>query len=50
MRRMISPAASVPASVSRYLLPHELSCITVRKHPAELAGPLILVLDRKSVV
>ncbi len=43
MRRMISPAASVPASVSRYLLPHELSCITVRKHPAELAGPLILV-------
>jgi len=29
--------------VSRYLLPHERSCITVRKHPAELAGPLILV-------
>jgi len=40
--RQVSPAASVPASVNRYLLPHELSCITVRKHPAELAGPLIL--------
>ena len=41
--RQVSPAASVPASVSRYLLPRERSCITVRKHPAELAGPLILV-------
>jgi uncharacterized membrane protein YdbT with pleckstrin-like domain len=41
--RQLSPAASVPASVNRYLLPHERSCITVRKHPAELAGPLILV-------
>src|SRR5580700_2040863 len=40
--RQVSPAASVPASVNRYLLPHERSCITVRKHPAELAGPLIL--------
>ena len=30
--------------MSRYLLPHERSCITVRKHPAELAGPLILVV------
>jgi uncharacterized membrane protein YdbT with pleckstrin-like domain len=35
---------SVPAEVSRYLLPHERSCIAVRKHPAELAGPLILVV------
>ena len=42
--RQVSPAASVPASVSRYLLPHERSCITVRKHPAELAGPLILAV------
>jgi uncharacterized membrane protein YdbT with pleckstrin-like domain len=41
--RQVSPAATVPASVNRYLLPHERSCITVRKHPAELAGPLILV-------
>ena len=41
--RQVSPAASVPASVSRYLLPHERSVIAVRKYPAELAGPLILV-------
>ncbi len=42
--RQASPAVSVPAEVSRYLLPHERSCIAVRKHPAELAGPLILVV------
>ena len=41
--RQVSPAASVPALVSRYLLPHERSCVTVRIHPATLAGPLILV-------
>src|SRR5260370_25084391 len=41
--RQVSLAASVPGSVSRYLLPHERSCITVRIHPATLAGPLILV-------
>jgi uncharacterized membrane protein YdbT with pleckstrin-like domain len=41
--RQVSPAASVPASMTRYLLPYERSCIAVRKHPAELAGPLILV-------
>jgi len=40
--RHVNPAASAPSSVNRYLLPHERSCITVRKHPAELAGPLIL--------
>ena len=43
MNETASPAASVPAEVSRYLLPHERSCIAVRKHPAELAGPRILV-------
>ena len=42
MRRII-PAATAPASVNRYLLPHERSCITVRIHPAVLARPLILV-------
>lgn len=41
--RQVSPAASVPGSVSRYLLPRERSCIVVRQHPAKLAGPLILV-------
>jgi len=42
--RKVNPAASVPAAVNRYLLPQERSCIVVRKHPAELAGPLILVV------
>jgi hypothetical protein len=41
--RQVSPAATAPASVNRYLLPHERLCITVRMHPAVLAGPLILV-------
>lgn len=41
MRRVI-PAANAPASVNRYLLPHERSCITVRIHPAIMARPLIL--------
>ena len=41
--RQVRPAASAPASVNRYLLPHERSCITVRIHPAVLARPLILV-------
>src|SRR5260370_42316369 len=41
--RPISPAATAPTSVNRYLLPHERSCITVRMHPAALARPLILV-------
>ena len=42
--RQVNPAARVPAGVSRYLLPHERSCIAVRKHPAELAGPLLLAV------
>jgi uncharacterized membrane protein YdbT with pleckstrin-like domain len=41
--RQVSPAAIAPASVNRYLLPDERSCITVRMHPAVLAKPLILV-------
>src|ERR1700690_1105319 len=41
--RQVSPAeAGLPASVNRYLLPQERSCITVRRHPAVLAGDLIL--------
>ena len=31
-----------PTSVNRYLLPDERSVITVRMHPAALAGPLVL--------
>ena len=41
--RRVNLAPSVSPSVGRYLLPRERSCIVVRKHPAELAGPLILV-------
>jgi Bacterial PH domain len=41
--RQVSPAqAGVPASVNRYLLPDERSVIVVRRHPAALAGPLVL--------
>jgi Bacterial PH domain len=32
----------LPRSVDRYLLPDERSVITVRRHPAALAGPLVL--------
>ncbi len=39
--RQVSPARRGPASVDRYLLPSERSCITVRMHPAVLAGPFI---------
>jgi len=39
----LSPAEiGPPASVNRYLLPQERSVITVRMHPARLAGPLVL--------
>ena len=41
--RQVRSAAIAPASVNRYLLPHERSCITVRIHPAVLARPLIVV-------
>jgi hypothetical protein len=41
--RLVSAAQSgPPAAVNRYLLPDECSVITVRMHPAALAGPLIL--------
>jgi len=41
--RQVSPAQSgLPRSVDRYLLPDERCVITVRMHPAALAGPLVL--------
>jgi hypothetical protein len=41
--RLVSPVEiEPPTSVNRYLLPQERSVITVRMHPAALAGPLIL--------
>jgi membrane protein YdbS with pleckstrin-like domain len=42
--RLITPGDTAPASVNRYLLPHEHQVITVRMHPATLLGPIILVL------
>jgi uncharacterized membrane protein YdbT with pleckstrin-like domain len=40
--RLISPGDTAPASVNRYLLPHEHQVITVRKHPAVLLVPVSL--------
>jgi membrane protein YdbS with pleckstrin-like domain len=34
----------VPASVNKYLLPHERQVISVHEHPAVLIGPIFLVL------
>jgi uncharacterized membrane protein YdbT with pleckstrin-like domain len=42
--RLITPGDTAPASVNRYLLPHEHQVITVRMHPAMLLGPISLVL------
>ncbi|RJL32103.1 PH domain-containing protein [Bailinhaonella thermotolerans] len=38
--RLVTPGDSAPASVNRYLLPHEHQVITVRKHPAVLMRPV----------
>jgi uncharacterized membrane protein YdbT with pleckstrin-like domain len=35
---------SAPSDVNKYLLPHEQRVITVRKHPAVLAGPIALTV------
>jgi uncharacterized membrane protein YdbT with pleckstrin-like domain len=35
---------TVPASVNKYLLPHEKQVITVHQHPAVLLTPIFLVL------
>ena len=35
---------TVPASVNRYLLPHERQVISVHQHPAVLIGPIFWVL------
>jgi membrane protein YdbS with pleckstrin-like domain len=42
--RLITPRNAGPASVNKYLLPHEHQVITVRKHPAVLIGPIALTL------
>ena len=38
--RLISPGATPPADVDKYLLPHEQQVITVRRHPAVLIGSI----------
>lgn len=43
--RLLTPGDSTPASVNRYLLPHESQAqvITVRRHPAVLLWPFAIV-------
>ncbi|GAA3761863.1 putative membrane protein YdbT with pleckstrin-like domain [Spinactinospora alkalitolerans] len=42
--RLVTPGDAAPASVNRYLLPHEQQVITMRRHPAILMGPVAMVL------
>ena len=42
--RLAPNTNTVPASVNRYLLPHERQVISVHEHPAVLIGPIALVL------
>ncbi|RCV53803.1 PH domain-containing protein [Marinitenerispora sediminis] len=42
--KLVTPGDAAPASVNRYLLPHEQQVITIRRHPAILLGPVALVL------
>jgi uncharacterized membrane protein YdbT with pleckstrin-like domain len=42
--RLVTPGDSAPASIHRYLLPHEHQVITVRRHPAVLMTPIAFVL------
>ncbi len=42
--RLITPRNAGPASINKYLLPHEHQVITVRRHPAVLIGPIALLL------
>jgi len=42
--RLVPNTDTVPASVNKYLLPHERQVITVHRHPAVLIGPIFVVL------
>jgi uncharacterized membrane protein YdbT with pleckstrin-like domain len=42
--RLVPNSDAVPASVNRYLLPHERQVITVHQHPAVLIMPIFWVL------
>jgi uncharacterized membrane protein YdbT with pleckstrin-like domain len=42
--RLVPGTDTVPNAVNKYLLPHEHQVITVRKHPAVLLKPILIVL------
>jgi uncharacterized membrane protein YdbT with pleckstrin-like domain len=42
--RLVPGTDTVPNVVNKYLLPHEHQVITVRKHPAVLIKPIIVIL------
>jgi membrane protein YdbS with pleckstrin-like domain len=42
--RLAPTTDNVPASVNRYLLPHERQVITVHQHPAVLIRPIVFLL------
>ena len=42
--RLVPGTDTVPNAVNKYLLPHEHQVITVRKHPAVLLKPILVVL------
>lgn len=43
--RLVTPSGNAaPASVNKYLLPHEEQVITVRKHPAVMVRPISYVI------
>jgi uncharacterized membrane protein YdbT with pleckstrin-like domain len=42
--RLVPNTDTVPATVNRYLLPHERQVISVHQHPAVLIGPIFWVL------
>ncbi|AFR09165.1 MULTISPECIES: PH domain-containing protein [Nocardiopsis] len=42
--RLVASSNAAPASVNRYLLPHEQDVVTIRRHPAVLIGPVATVL------
>ena len=42
--RLVPNTDTVPASVNKYLLPHESRVITVHQHPAMLIKPIFFVL------
>ncbi|MBB6174467.1 putative membrane protein YdbT with pleckstrin-like domain [Nocardiopsis mwathae] len=42
--KLVAPTNRAPASVNRYLLPHEQDVVTIRRHPAVLMTPVAIVL------